>query len=97
MPRVCIRKGCGTALVKKDGSPDCGRRRFCSTPCRKADDLEKLQLRRAAAAKGKCPTCGRRSTGDARFRWGVAQHTPCRTGVRRKAGGGIAEKREVVS
>jgi|GEM_PF-3599643 len=97
MPRVCIRKGCGTDLVKKDGSPDYSRRRFCAAPCRRADDLEKLQLKRAAAAKGKCPTCGRCSTGDTRFRRSVAQYTPCKTGVSTKAGRGIAKKREVRS
>jgi hypothetical protein len=90
MPRVCIRKGCGTDLLKKDGSPDYGRRRFCSGPCRRADGLEKLQLKRATAAKGKCPTCGRRSTGDARFSRGVSQNTPHKTGVSAQARRGTA-------
>lgn len=83
MSRLCIRKGCGTDLVRKDGLPDF-RRIFCSAKCRLADGLEKLRARRAAAAGRKCPRCGRRSTGDARFRRGVSRNTPRKTGSAKK-------------
>jgi len=75
MPRVCIREGCGVRLVKKNGRPDF-RRRFCSREHKNADKLERIQLFRANARGQKCPKCGRRSTGDHRFRRGVLRHTP---------------------
>jgi hypothetical protein len=93
MPRVCIRKGCAKDLLKRDGSPDF-RRIFCGDECKKVERLEKLRVKRAAAAKGKCPPCGRRSSGDARFRRGVTRDTPCRTGVSTKAGRGVAKNKE---
>jgi len=93
MPRTCVRKGCSVELLKRDGSPDF-RKIFCSDECKKAERLEKLRVKRAAAAKGKCPTCGRRSTGDARFRRGVTRDTPYKTGVSTRAGRGIAKNSE---
>jgi len=91
MPRVCIRKGCRVDLLKTDGSPDF-RRIFCGAECKKAERLEKLRVRRAAAAKGKCPTCGRRSSGDARFPRDVTRDTPYKAWVSGRAGGGIAAR-----
>jgi hypothetical protein len=93
MPRVCIRKGCRVDLLKRDGSPDF-RRIFCGVECKKAERLEKLRVKRAVAAKGKCPTCGRRSSGDARFRRAVTGDTAHKTGLNAKAGGGIVGKGE---
>ncbi len=93
MPRVCIRKGCRVDLLKRDGSPDF-RRIFCGVECKKAERLEKLRAKRAVAAKGKCPTCGRRSSGDARFRRAVTGDTPHEVEVNRKGSRGIAGKGE---
>lgn len=77
-------------LVKKDGSPDYSRRRFCTAKCRLADGLERLQARRSAALGKKCSCCGRRSSGDTRFPRGVSRNTPCKMGGNMKPARGIA-------
>ena len=96
MPRACLRSDCRTALVKKDGTPDF-RRIFCTKRCRLADDAERLRSKRNVAAKGKCPYCGRRSSGDARFIRSVSQDTPHKTGVNAKGGRGPAKTKERLS
>ena len=89
MGRTCVRTGCGIALLKPNGTPDF-RRIHCSENCRRLERLEKLRAKRAALKNGKCPYCGRQSSGDARFRRGVKLHTPYKTGVSKKAGRGTA-------
>jgi hypothetical protein len=58
MSRVC-QGGCGTKLVKEDGSTDY-KRRFCNNPdCRKKDKAARMREIRASIGKaGRCPYCG---------------------------------------
>ena len=58
MPRICSREGCGRPLLKKDRTPDY-RRHFCTGTCKNADKRERMRAKRALAANGRCPTCGR--------------------------------------
>ena len=61
--RVCSRAGCGTLLVKPDGSTDY-KRRFCSAECKKADLKEKMQGKRSRIIGKRCPLCGRKASSD---------------------------------
>jgi hypothetical protein len=51
--RVCQRPGCGREVLNY-------RMRFHSAECKNADYAERQRDRRAAARKGRCPTCGHR-------------------------------------
>jgi endogenous inhibitor of DNA gyrase (YacG/DUF329 family) len=57
MARVCAREGCGTRLVRRDGTPDY-RRHFCSAVCKNMDKRERMQSRRVKAKNNRCPLCG---------------------------------------
>jgi len=59
--------------VGRDGTPDY-RRHFCSRACTNEDKAEAMRAKRARFAGGKCPYCGRESTGDQKFKRGVSRH-----------------------
>ena len=63
--RVCSRRGCGVPLLDAAGQPDMREsRRFCKGSCRKADQTERMRLRRDRLRRaGRCPLCGQ-SCGD---------------------------------